>query len=100
MMAVQAQLRPLHAGYLADDHGLAHVVQHHGKADPQILKHPVSQTLKAQDVNIHHTVPRVKAYDFLLGLHGELLRHHHQILCVRMFHGLPDCRFVQVSCLS
>ena len=47
MVAVHAKLFSLYACHLADDHGFAHIIQDHGKMDPQVLEYPVGQTLKA-----------------------------------------------------
>ena len=100
MAAVEAKTALFPAGNPAQDHGFSHVVQHHRHFHRQLVEHPVGQALEAQDVDVHDAVPWVQADDLLLGLHGKLLRHHHQKTPVRLFQGQPDGLLIQIAGFS
>ena len=54
------------------------LLQHGKRVGAQLIKYPVSQTLKAQDVNIHDSMAGMKPHKLLLSLHGKLFRHDNQ----------------------
>ena len=94
MAAKDAQVLPFFGGHFSKDHGFAHVVQHLGMLHRQLLEHPVGQTLKAYDINVHGSVVRVQGHDIFLGLHGKLFRHNGYILDMGFFYGLADQMFI------
>ena len=90
-----------HSGrHLAEHHGLSHVIQHRQALHRQFFKHPVGQALKADNINIHHTVVRMQRHNLLLGLHGKLFRHQGKIAAAGICHGLADQILIQPGCLS
>ena len=97
MPAVKSELSPSAARSLPQDHGFSRIVQNHRHLDSQILKYPIGQALKAQYVDIHNPMTGMKTYNFPLGLHSILLRHHKKIGKLRMLHGFLNCPLIQTA---
>ena len=97
MAAVKAQVLFAGAHHPAQNHGFSHIVQHRRKMHVQLVKHPVSQALKTDHINIHHAVFGMKPDHLPLGLHGKLLRHNDQIAEIRLLYGAADCLLIKIA---
>ena len=57
------------------------VVQHGNILPAHLLQNAMGQTAEAEHINVHNTLGGVHGHQFLLGLHGKLIRHHdHEVL--------------------
>ena len=84
----------------SEDHIFARIVQHLRLRQGELRKDPVSQALKAHDVNVQRPVVRVESHDLLLGLHRRLLRRHHKKSALRFLHGQLDDLPIYIFCFS
>ena len=84
MSLKQYQLPAFLRRYLPQHHRLAHIIQNLQILHRQFFKHPVRQPLKADNINIHCSMIRMKSHNILLCLHGKLFRYKDKIPLLRM----------------
>ena len=94
------ELVHLFPGKPSEDHIFARIVQHLRLRQGELRKDPVSQALKAHDVDVQCPVVRVESHDLLLGLHRRLLRRYHKKSALRFLRGQLDDLPVYIFCFS
>ena len=94
------ELVHLFPGKPSEDHIFARIVQHLRLRQGELRKDPVSQALKAHDVDVQCPVVRVESHDLLLGLHRRLLRRYHKKSALRFLHGQFNEFPIYIFCFS
>ena len=84
MTAEQLQFPFLSCRHLAQHHRLSHIIENGQALHRQLLKYPVGQTFKTDNVNIHNAMTGMQRYNIFLCLHGKLFRYDSKIAAVRI----------------